>query len=75
MTRWDDAFNARVQRVERPSLSMMVLKSLRDLDGSGAAVPDYLNGPKIDDNLRQTMDSDNPAQDFTKAPCGLFGRR
>jgi YD repeat-containing protein len=55
------AYDALGQRIQRTSSTGGTEKFvydgadiLRDLDGSGATIADYLNGPSIDNKLRQT---------------------
>ena len=54
-----DALGRRVQRTSSASGTTKFIYDgsdvLRDLDGSGATVADYLNGPGIDNKLRQTI--------------------
>lgn len=53
-----DALGRRVQRTSSTSGTTKFVYDgadvLRDLDGSGATIADYLNGPGIDNKLRQT---------------------
>ncbi|MGH9930846.1 MAG: RHS repeat-associated core domain-containing protein, partial [Pyrinomonadaceae bacterium] len=54
-----DALGRRVQRTSSTSGTTEFVYDgadvLRDLDGSGATIADYLNGPGIDNKLRQTI--------------------
>jgi hypothetical protein len=53
-----DALGRRIQRLSTTSGTTKFVYEgpdvLRDLDGSGSTVADYLNGPDIDNKLRQT---------------------
>jgi RHS repeat-associated protein len=52
-----DALGRRIQRTSTPGGSTRFVYDgadvLRDLDGNGSTIADYLNGPDIDDKLRQ----------------------
>ncbi len=54
-----DALGRRVQRTSSAGATAKFVYDgadvLRDLDGNGVAIADYLNGPAIDDKLRQTV--------------------
>jgi len=53
-----DALGRRVQRISSTGATTKLVYDgpdvVRDLDGSGTVIADYLNGPGIDDKLRQT---------------------
>ena len=54
-----DALGRRIQRISSTAGTTKFVYDgedvLRDLDGSGATIADYLNGPGIDNKLRQTI--------------------
>ncbi len=54
-----DALGRRIQRTSSAGGTTKFVYDgddvLRDLDGSGAAIADYLNGPGVDNNIRQTV--------------------
>ncbi len=53
-----DALGRRIQRSSPSSTTRFVYDGadvMRDLDGTGATIADYLNGPGIDNKLRQTV--------------------